>query len=184
MKSLHLSIGQRLALGFGMLLLMLGMAAIIAGLQFQRISENNQQIMEVEWRKSEAAAFVDATTRTNARHTMALLLTDDPQRRAQLNQSINDNKARIDAAMQTLDELVYRPEAKALMQEIKTRRTAFVASFNRVRELRAQGQHDEAVRVMNDDTLPAIDALQAPISALTALQSRLMNERSQPSTRL
>ena len=179
MKSLHLSIGQRLALGFGMLLLMLGMAAIIAGLQFQHISENNQQIMEVEWRKSEAAAFVDATTRTNARHTMALLLTDDPQRRAQLNQSINDNRARIDAAMQTLDELVYRPEAKALMQEIKTRRTAFVASFNRVRELRAQGQHDEAVRVMNDDTLPAIDALQAPISALTALQSRLMNERSQ-----
>lgn len=179
MTTRHLGIGQRLALGFGLLLLMLGMAALIAATQFKRISQNNEQIINVEWRKSEAAAFVDATTRANARHTMALLLTDDPERRAQLNLSINENKKRIDDAMQTLETLIYLPEAKAMMQEIKTRRIAFVASFNRVRQLQADGQQEQAIQTMNQETLPAIDALQAPISALTALQSRLVSERSQ-----
>lgn len=183
MTTHHLGIGQRLALGFGLLLLMLGMAALIAATQFKRISQNNEQIINVEWRKSEAAAFVDATTRANARHTMALLLTDDPARRAQLNLIINENKGRIDEAMQTLDTLIYLPEAKAkakaMMQEIKTRRIAFVTSFNRVRQLQADGQQAQAIQTMNQETLPAIDALQAPISALTALQSRLVSERSQ-----
>ena len=179
MTTRHLGIGQRLALGFGLLLLMLGMAALIAATQFKRISQNNEQIINVEWRKSEAAAFVDATTRANARHTMALLLTDDPERRAQLNLSINENKKRIDDAMQTLETLIYLPEAKAMMQEIKTRRIAFVASFNRVRQLQADGQQEQAIQTMNQETLPAIDALQAPIIALTALQSRLVSERSQ-----
>ncbi|HET6788554.1 MAG TPA: MCP four helix bundle domain-containing protein, partial [Aquabacterium sp.] len=133
MKSIHISIGQRLSLGFGLLLAMLGAAAIIAALQFKHIGDINERIIEQDWRKAEAANLVNATTRTNARLTMALLMTDDANRLQALNQSIDRNKRLIDEALATLDALVYLPQGRELLAEIKRKRMAFVASFTQVR---------------------------------------------------
>jgi methyl-accepting chemotaxis protein len=179
MKRLNLSIGQRLALGFGLLLTMLGAAALISTLQLNHIGRINQRIIQTDWRKAEAAALVDATTRTNARLTMALLITDDAAQMAQINQNIDANKRLIDEALRTLDQLVYLPEGRKLLDNIKLKRGQFVASFTQVRQKMASGQRDEAIKLMNSQTLPAINDLQAPISALSELQKTVVTKSSQ-----
>ncbi|HEX5372997.1 MAG TPA: methyl-accepting chemotaxis protein [Aquabacterium sp.] len=178
MKSIHISIGQRLSLGFGLLLAMLGAAAIIAALQFKHIGDINERIIEQDWRKAEAANLVNATTRTNARLTMALLMTDDANRLQALNQSIDRNKRLIDEALATLDALVYLPQGRELLAEIKRKRMAFVASFTQVRRLVAEGRRDEATQLMNNETLPAIDALDEPIARLNQLQKDVVTAGS------
>ena len=179
MNRISLRIGQRLVLGFGLLLAMLAIATLFAAWQFNDIGQVNQRILDQDWRKAEAANFINATTRTNASLTMALLIADQPARVADINQRINRNKADIDQAMATLDALVSRPAGRTLLSEIKDKRGRFVASFNKVRDLVSQGQLEEARRVMNHETLVAIDALQAPITGLSDLQRQIVTESSQ-----
>ncbi|WP_290672095.1 methyl-accepting chemotaxis protein [Aquabacterium sp.] len=176
MKRVSLSIGQRLALGFGLLLAMLALATLIAAHQFNGISRINERIIEQDWRKAEAANLINATTRTNARLTMALLITNDAGQISKINQSIDQNKRLIDEAMATLDHLVYLPKGRALLADIKGKRQHFVASFTKVRKLVADGQRDQATAVMNSETLAAIDDLQAPIAALSELQKQIVTD--------
>ena len=171
-----ISIGQRLALGFGILLAMLAAAAFIAAQQFKGIGHINERIITLDWRKAEAAGLVNATTRTNARLTMALLITDDAARIQRINQSIDQNKRLIDEALATLDQLVYLPKGRALLADIKEKRRHFVASFTQVRQLVNDGQRAQATEVMNTETLAAIDALQAPITALSDFQRQVVTE--------
>ncbi|MBI5927122.1 MAG: MCP four helix bundle domain-containing protein [Aquabacterium sp.] len=179
MKRISLRIGQRLAIGFGLLLAMLTLATLFAAWQFNSIGQINQRIIEQDWQKAEAANFINATTRTNARLTMALLITDQPSRLADINQRIDQNKALIDGAMARLDKLVYRTDGRALLKDIKDKRRQFVASFSKVRMLVANGQRAQATELMNSETLEAIDALQAPITALSDLQKQIVSESSQ-----
>jgi len=173
-KRTSMSIGRRLALGFGLLLAMLALAALAGALQFNSIGRINQRIIEQDWRKAEAASLVNATTRHNAGLTAALLLTDNKVRMAQINQMIDANKRRIDEAMATLEQLVYLPRGRELLAEIKDKRARFVASFTKVRQLVADGQRAQAIEVMNNETMVAIEALQAPISAMSELQGKVV----------
>ncbi len=170
------NIGQRLALGFGIMLAMLAAAAFVAAQQFKDIGHINERIITLDWRKAEAAGLVNATTRTNARLTMALLITDDADRIQRINLSIDQNKRLIDEALATLDQLVYLPKGRALLADIKQKRRHFVASFNKVRGLVSDGQRAQATEVMNNETLPAIDALQAPITALSDFQRQVVTD--------
>ncbi|TAK94377.1 MAG: HAMP domain-containing protein [Aquabacterium sp.] len=179
MNRISLRIGQRLALGFGLLLAMLALATLFAAWQFNSIGQINKRIIDQDWRKAEAANFINATTRTNARLTMALLITDQPSRLADINQRIDRNKALIDEAMTTLDQLVQRSDGRALLKDIKDKRGRFVASFSKVRTFVASGQRNQATDLMNNETLAAIDALQAPITALSDLQRQIVGESSQ-----
>ena len=179
MKRISLHIGQRLALGFGLLLTMLAAACLYAAWQFNSIGAINQRIIDLDWQKAEAANFINATTRTNARLTMALLITDSADKVMDLNRRIDQNKIQIDKAMATLDKLIYREDGRAMLQDIKEKRGRFVVSFNKVRKLVANGQREQAIKVMNEETAQAIDALQAPITALSDLQRRIVTESSQ-----
>jgi len=174
----NLNIGTRLGLGFGLLILMLLGAVAVAFLRLSQVEAINTRIIEKEWVKAEAANVINATTRANARRTMELLIVDDQQRQAAIKQHIADNKKTIDVALETLEQQIYLPEGKALLAQLKEARGKYVASFSRVVKLVETGNKEEATRVMNGETLPLLDALQAPINQLTDLQQRLVASSS------
>ncbi len=174
MKLNNLGIGFRLAFGFGLLLALILMANAVAIFQFNRVSAVNTQIIEQDWVKAEVASTINATTRANARRTMELLISTDPAQVSLIKERIAVNKKTIDDALATLVQLVRLPEGKALLTTIMERRTAYVASFTKVQELVGQGQRDEATLMMTTETLPAIDALQEPITALSDLQKKVV----------
>lgn len=167
-------IGTRLGAGFGVLNVMMLVMVVVTLVQFTDIGRVNQRIIEKEWVKAEAANTINATTRANARNTMELLIATDTAQKAKIDESIRVNKKTIDEALQVLEQLVQLPEGKAALATLKQARSAYVASFTKVAQLQEQGNHDEATRTMNNETLPALDALQAPINALTALQKQIV----------
>lgn len=174
MKLNNFGIGFRLAFGFGLLLALILIANAVAILQFNRVSAVNTQIIEQDWVKAEVASTINATTRANARRTMELLISTDPVQVSRIKERIAANKKTIDDALATLVQLVRLPEGKALLTNIMERRTAYVASFTKVQALVGQGQRDEASLMMTNETLPAIDALQEPITALSDLQKKVV----------
>jgi methyl-accepting chemotaxis protein len=175
----NLNIGTRLGLGFGLLILMLLGTVAVALLRLGQVEAINTRIIEKEWVKAEAANVINATTRANARRTMELLIVDDQQRQATIKQHIADNKKTIDVALETLEQQIYLPEGKALLAQLKEARGKYVVSFSRVVKLVEAGNKEEAMRVMNGETLPLLDALQAPINQLTELQQRLVASSSE-----
>jgi methyl-accepting chemotaxis protein len=170
----NLKIGIRLGIGFGMLIVMMLSMILIAIMRFVDVGEINNRIIEKEWVKAELTNTINATTRANARRTMELLITADKTQVAKVNERIEANKKTISDALATLDQLIYLPEGKALLGRLKEARSKYVSSFSKVAKLLDDGKKDEAISTMNSETLPALDAMQEPINALTDLQKKIV----------
>lgn len=178
MRLNNLSIGLRLTLSFAFLLVLAVIANTVAIVQFGYVSSINTRIIEKEWVKADAANTINATTRAQVRRTLEIVLAVDPAQIAAADERIATNKKIIEEAFVTLEKMVYLPEGKALVSSIRQKREFFVSSFTRVRQLVVNGKKDEAVALINSETLPAIDAMQGPISDLVKLQKNVVIESS------
>ncbi len=178
MQASNWRIGTRLWLGFGVLNALALAMVVLALVRFTFVSDINTRIIEKDWVKADAANMVNATTRANARLTMELLLASSPEQLARIRSDIDKNKATIDTALDTLERLVYLPEGKTQLATLKQARAAYVRSFSQVAALVQAGQKDEALTLLNQQTLPALDALQDPINRLTVLQKNVVEASS------
>jgi len=166
-------IGTRLGLGFGLVLVLLAAMSIVGIASLRSIGETNRVVVEKDWVKAHAAHTVNATTRSNARRHLELLLVTDKAQMARLREDIKANKEAIDQALLTLDRLVYLPRGKELLGKVRQSRAQYVASFTQVGQLIDEGKRDEAVQLMFDQTLPTLDVVQTHVQALVALQGEL-----------
>lgn len=174
----NFKIGYRLTIGFGILIAMMLVMAGIGIQRFTEVNAVNTRIIEKDWVKAEAASIINATTRANARNTIELLIAKDSAQTAKIKQSIETNKQIISAALDTLKQHIYLPEGKALLAKLVERRILYVASFTKVAQQIDAGDKLAATETMNTETLPALDALQEPIVALTELQKKIVVESS------
>ena len=172
MRFKDLKIGVRMGLGFGLLIVMLLGMMLVSVLRLQEISALTDHIVENDWVKAEAANVINATTRANGRRTMELVLANDPVHVAGVKAAIELNKKTIGLALETLDHIIDLPEERLLITQLKEARAKYVQSFSRVTQLVGEGQRDQAIALLNAQTLPALDALQVPINALTDLQKQ------------
>ncbi len=177
MQLSFLTIGTRLGLAFGLLVLMMLGASAVGVLRLGEVGVINERIIDDSWVKSEAASLIDATTRANARLTMELVITTDLQRLQAIKGNIAVNKKSIDDAFAVLQQKVQLPEGKATLARLSELRGKYVQSFGRVAALVDAGDRDTATALLQSETLPALDALQEPINALTALQKKTGRKR-------
>ncbi len=168
----RLPIATRIAVGFGLLLLMAAALATVSLLALQRSEGALGQILQREWVKAGAAGRIDTLTRANARRTMELFFVDAAGA-APVRQAIAANRQGIDEALTTLDRLVTLPEGLALLAAVKESRARYVTSFGQVDALLREGQREAAQRRLQTETLPGLDALQQRVQALTDFQARL-----------
>ena len=172
----RLPLGVRLALGFGMLLILLVMMVMVAISRMERMHKDTDRIVTQDWVKAELAMSIDSYARANARRTMELFLATDQEHTARIKKHMESNKSVITEALDKLDTLLYLPEGKALMLQIREARSAYVASFTQVARLLDEGQHEDARRLLNTQTMALLDAFQAHIKNLVELQKTLVQQ--------
>ena len=172
----RMNIAGRLALAFGAMLLGAAAMTAVALLGLRHAGNEVNALISIDWVKARAATTVDTLTRANARNTMELFFAADATAADTVRARIAANRKAIDEALATLNRLVTRESARATLSELSAARTNYVASFTRVDELLAQGQRAQAERWLRDSTLPALDALQTPVLALSRFQTELAQE--------
>ena len=172
----QLKIGTRLGGGFALLMSLLVGVAAVALQALQHSEAISDQLVEVEWAKASALAQLDAASRGNALATTQLFFAVSPSQAQAIKQQIDTNRGKVSAAVDTLDHLLQLPEPKALLAQLKQARSAYVSSFTQVQAQLAQGQRDEAVTTLRDQTLPRIATMQTHIDALQAVQGRRVAE--------
>ena len=178
MKRVRLKVGTRLGLGFGLVLFMM-MALMVSGLiQLNSIGSLNTKIIDKDWVQADAANTINVTMRENARQTMQLFIAEDKMQTRMINERIAVNKKIISNALEKLDRLIDTPDGRTLIEKIKERRVLYVASFTRVDSLLGRQQRDEANQLMNQQTLPLLNALQEDIKDLSELQRKIVEASS------
>ena len=172
----NLSIGTRLGLGFGAVLVLLLALAGVSHFELTRIGSINREITQETWVKASAISVVDVTTRANARVNLELIVNADPAAMNKLFQQIEANRKRIDDALATLRPLMTTADAAARLRTLEEARGRYVKSFQSVGAMLRSGDRDGARQRMLQETLPILDSLQDHIIALSRQQSADMDE--------
>lgn len=178
MKVADMKISTRLTLGFGLVLLLVVSLLTIGVANLNQINGINEEIVNTEWVKADSAQSISTLIRTIAYKTLKLFVTSDPDRAAQIDQSILADGKSVIAALQTFDSLAYTPKEKSLLVAIKASHTAYETSIGRVSSLLAEGRRDEAIQTMNEKMLPLLEVVQKQVDALVGLQSELGQQRA------
>ncbi|MEW5887143.1 MAG: methyl-accepting chemotaxis protein [Pseudomonadota bacterium] len=176
MKFVDGNIASRLGLSHGALIVMMLALVGVALWGYAQVQSVNARLIESEWVKSEAAHVINATTRANARRNLEMLIVTDPAQITQIRGHIAQNRKLIDEAFATLEQLTTHPDHQRLLAELASARRAYVESFVRVGQHVQAGEREAAVALMLSETLPALDALQAPINRLVQAQQGLVSD--------
>ena len=174
----NLSIKTRLIGSFGVLLLLMGSTIGLSSRNGKHSLEEVEAIVDNEFVKFELVAAIDSATKSNARNTLELFVTDAAQRPA-IRQRMNKTRQEIDGMFAQLEPMLYLPAGRALFADMKTKRGAYVTAFtDAARTLDEQGA--EAARAkLQTAVLPAIDALANPVDKLLQLQKNVADTRGQ-----
>ena len=166
----NMKIGERLAIGYGLIMLLMASLIVLGVTRLTNIGDMNDKVVNQDWVEAEAASTVNSLTNANARNTLELFITTDKAQTERIYQSIDANKKAISAALDTLDLLAVSAEAKPVLANIKVTRAAYVASFSKVARLLMDDQLEEANRLMRGETLPALNVLQKHIKEMMSIQ--------------
>lgn len=167
-----LSIKSRLILGFAFVLVFLFGIVAISLIRFDTIGTVSARIISQDWVNAAAATQIDELAREDARRTLALFILPDKAARGKSYERIDQDKKAIDTALDTLGKLSSSAEAKALITKIQSARTAYATSFIKVADLIEGDQRDDAAKMMNEETFPALDTLLGNIRELVDLQKK------------
>jgi len=176
MNIANMKIGARLGAGFAAVILLMVMLIVFSSTSLSSISELNKKIIDKDWVKVNAAQTINALTSSNGRLTLGLFILGDADQIARSYEQINLNKKTIASMIATLDQTIYLPEGRAILEDIKRDRQIYVDSFSQVARLLEQQKHEAAARLMNGETLPVLQRLQARLSELVELQKKIVAE--------
>ena len=174
----NLTVAKRLNLGFGFLMAVLAATVALGLVRMAGQNDMIGRIVSKDWQKTVLANEAMHLMNANARETFLLFHTSDRQT---VRRRIEANKQAISDKLEALDKLVYRPEGKSLLVEIRERRKRYVDAFSRASELLESGKDGEASRLMAGEVVPALDRLLASVGNLVSLQDALLEEAGRES---
>jgi methyl-accepting chemotaxis protein len=170
----NLKIGTRLSAGFALVLLMMASLIVVVLSNLNSIGDSNADMVKKDWVKAEAANTINATIRANARRTMELFFAQDAAQTNTINERIKSNAKTINDAVQVLETLMTTDEGKSLLAEFKEKRARYLQSMDKSIKMLAQFNKAEAIQVLNNETLPALDAVQDNVTRIVALQRKIV----------
>jgi methyl-accepting chemotaxis protein len=178
MLNLHqLKLGQRLGLGFGLLLLLV---AVIAGVGWFRLSQTIRDVDQSSDAQSRATAALkwESLTLLNVNRTLAIAesggLKDVKDHFAPL---IKGTSADISAIQQALEAQADAPDIKAQFADIAAKRKAYVAARDSIfsfLEMDDPGARD----ALKGELLPAATRYITAINNYQAMQRKVADEQS------
>jgi len=168
----NLKISMRLGAAFAILMILMLIMIIFSIARFASVGDANDKIIKRDWVSVAAANTIDADAREDARRTLALFILPDKQARGKSYERIDADKKEIDASLDTLNKLLTSAESKAALQKVQNARNVYAASFIKVADMVEEDKKDDAATLMNNETFPALDALQEDIRQMVDVQKK------------
>ncbi|KAA3654145.1 MAG: PAS domain S-box protein [Proteobacteria bacterium] len=169
----RLTVARRLALGFGLLLLLL-VSSVVLGLN--RLAALNEMVERVVTRDRENTALANRTLDLMNEQTQDTLLLFHDARPAAVRERIAARSAVIDATIAQLEGHLDHAPSRLLLERVREQRAEYAKSFREAAQLQAGGRSGEALQRILDDTVPRLNGLKVSVEALIAMQDRVLRE--------
>ena len=177
----YMRIGQRLAIGYAVVLLFLAAVVVVAVDRLDRLAETTRAIVEGDAARATLAGAINLHAESAAGRLLLLFILKDREQRVATYAEIDEHHKAIDAAVKNLAQLLARPEEAAVLKRLETLRKDYREKFsNTVDEIEA-GDRATAERLMSGTTRAALTDLLGETSRLAKEQQESMIARQRES---
>lgn len=159
-----LTIPMRLVLGFGIVLMLTLVLAVVSIWRLHVGVEQVQVIVEDALVQQRMVEEWQQLSKSNAVHTMVLVRSADPAMQKFVQDEINVQSARISDMQKSLEKAIQQEPGKSLLEEISTKRKAVVSLREEITK-KAEAGNREAMEVVTEAKPGSHEAADAQAAA-------------------
>jgi len=171
----NMKVATKLALGFGLVVLLMLVVSIVGVTRMANLSESLRQVGEERWPRANMANEIVVNSSTIGIAMRNMLLSpskDDIQRQKEV---VLETRRKIGGIVDKLKESIQNPKGKELLQQIVENRQHFVAGQDKLIALVEAGEHEPARNFLNSELRPILRTYQASADALAKFQGELLD---------
>ncbi|MCK6412617.1 MAG: MCP four helix bundle domain-containing protein, partial [Azonexus sp.] len=187
----HMRIGQRLAVGFIVPLLLMAAIAAVGTLRLSQLTDNLDLVINDRNQKIAQANDVVDALNVIARAMRNTLLESAPDKIKRELDRIAEQRKIIGDRLEKLDATIATPQGKEALKAIKEMRAAYVPQQDRFLELVSAGKRDEAsslmlgtIRKQQADYFKTINDMIALLNGITASEGKAAIENAHAAQKL
>ena len=166
----NLKIGVRLAVGFGLILILTATLAVIGITRMSAIKKDFNTVVKANNVKMACANSMRGNLNIVARSVRNMIIQTDAAFQQKQKERIVEARKNYDEMTTKLSSLIVTEKAKKLMEELNASRDATRPLFNKTVELAMSGKHEEAAKFLLADVQGPQDKWFAAIQAMVELQ--------------
>ncbi|MDB5764564.1 MAG: tar9 [Herminiimonas sp.] len=170
----NLKIGVRLAIGFGLMLVLIGLMTVIGIFRLERINESTEQLVGKSLRKERLAQEWLLITSTNGMRALVVAKSDNAIAKSFQN-AISAQGARIGDIQKELDAGIEFSDEKQLFANVASKRPEFTLKRNNAMKIKGEGNNAEAMRLIDTEVVPALNAYIAALEKIPAYYAEKIN---------
>jgi methyl-accepting chemotaxis protein len=169
-------IGTRLGVVFGAILLcVIGVGGF--GLQWLgRMNANMSAMMQKRYNTVELTHQTIENSITNARITMQLFETTDPDQEKKLNQENDGISQQIGVQIAIIEKGLSSSQERELFEVVARDRQAYIAARQKAKKLLADKKREQALATLSEEVIPALDNYRASWQKFIDFQTAAMEQ--------
>jgi len=177
--STSLTIGRKLTLGFGAVLLFLGLATAIGIVRLQEVASQTQEMMAQPLAKERMLSDWYRNVFAGIRRTMAIAKSSDPSLTKFFAEDVAASTKSSQVLAEKIEALIRDPEEKRLFQELSGTRKVYVAARESITKFKASGQDAEAEKALAENFMPASREYERLMQSLLDYQRKVIDATAQ-----
>jgi len=170
------TIGTRLALSFGIILLCLIAVGGLGLTWFGRLNSNMAASLQKRYNTVELTHRTIENSITNARITFQLFQTTDPEEEKLLNQENEAISQEISGQVKEIEQSLSSEQERSLFEIVTANRKAYITARQKAKALLADKKRDQSQAVLAHEVVPALTTYRASWEKFIDLQTSAMQE--------
>ncbi|WP_286867297.1 MCP four helix bundle domain-containing protein, partial [Herbaspirillum sp. UBA812] len=168
----NMNIGKRLTLGFAVIL---AFSAIVAGIslwRLEQVSTATREMMNDPLKTERLMGDWYTNLTAGIRRTLAIAKSSDPSLAAYFAEEAAASTKSSSEYQKQVEGLLVTPEEKALFQKIGEQRKVYLSSRDQIVKLKAAGNVEEAMRLLDTVFVPAAATYQKLMREMVDIQRK------------
>jgi len=154
----HLSVRLRLAIGFGSVVALLAVSAVLGVWELNSLAQTLDRLEGRDLAVERLVSEWRMATQVNQPRVLAVTLSSEAELSRLFAAQIEKSSREISALQQELEGLLDSPQEKEALVRVVERRRAYLAARDEVLQVRKAGNADNTARRARETLVPAVDA--------------------------